>query len=234
MAQHPSPLAIVTGGASGLGHAIVQQLIERQYTVCNIDFDAAKMAALQTTMGPRYYGYVGDASDEAFIASCIGEISQLGHISLLVNNAGQPSFKAPTAYTSADVERCLTGLRAMIAWSTAVLKASGERESKIINVMSSAALRGNPHESVYCAAKWGERGYTESLKAAYKGSSVKIVGFYPGGIDTDFYTESRDYVDETKQHGFMKPQELAQVLLDSTLSKANLTVADLVVERNPQ
>ena len=55
--------------------------------------------------------------------------------------------------------------------------------------MSTAATRGNANESVYCATKWGEKGYTNSLKAAYKGSSVKIVGVYPGGIDTDFYRQ---------------------------------------------
>ena len=45
-------------------------------------------------------------------------------------------------------------------------------------------------EQVYCATKWGERGYTKSLKVAYKGTSVKVVGVYPGGINTDFYKKS--------------------------------------------
>lgn len=64
---------------------------------------------------------------------------------------------------------------------------------KIANVMSTAATRGNVNESVYCATS-GARKVTNSLKAAYKGSSVKIVGVYPGGIDTDFYRDSHDYV----------------------------------------
>ena len=51
---------------------------------------------------------------------------------------------------------------------------SDEKDIKIVNIMSSAALRGNKQESVYCATKWGERGYTESLKVAYKGTSVII------------------------------------------------------------
>ena len=45
--------------------------------------------------------------------------------------------------------------------------------------MSSAALRGNKQESVYCATKWAERGYTESLKACYTGTKVQIYGVYP-------------------------------------------------------
>lgn len=236
MEHHGRTVAIVTGGAAGLGLELVHQLMERGFIVANIDIDAQAMSQLDVSLGSRnpgtYHGFIGDVAAEDFARRSLDAISNLGTISLLINNAGRPSFKAPIDYTSTDIERCLTGLRGMIVWTTGVLRATAERDVHIVNVMSSAALRGNAHESVYCAAKWGERGYTESLKTAYKGSSVKIVGFYPGGIDTNFYTDSRDYVDEQKQHSFMKANELATVLLDNILSKANLTVADLVVERN--
>lgn len=98
--------------------------------------------------------------------------------------------------------------------------------------MSSAALRGNKQESVYCATKWGERGYTESLKAAYKGTSVKIIGVYPGGMNTDFYQKARDYVSEEKQNSFMNPADVADVIMQNVFTKNNLTVADIVIERN--
>ena len=98
--------------------------------------------------------------------------------------------------------------------------------------MSSAALRGNKQEAVYCATKWGEKGYTESLKVAYKGTSVKIIGVYPGGINTDFYKNSRDYVSEEKQNSLMNPKDVADTILNNILSTANLTVADIIIERN--
>lgn len=84
---------------------------------------------------------------------------------------------------------------------------------------------------VLCATKWGEKGYTQSLKAAYKGSSVTVVGVYPGGIDTDFYRESHDYVSLDKQHTFMPAADLAGVVLDNLLSEARLTVSDILIER---
>ena len=82
----------------------------------------------------------------------------------------------------------------MILCSTETLKVKNEQNLKIVNIMSSAALKGNPQEAVYCATKWGERGYTESLKAAYKGTTVKVIGVYPGGMNTEFLNEKRDYV----------------------------------------
>ena len=163
----------------------------------------------------------------------VAAISKIGHIDLLINNAGQPSFKVPSAYEAADVDKCLKGLKGMILWSVETLKADGEQDLKIANVMSTAATRGNANESVYCATKWGEKGYTTSLKAAYKGTSVKVVGVYPGGIDTDFYHDSHDYVSLDKQHSFMSAAELAEVVLFNLVNDANLTVTDIEINRNP-
>ncbi len=120
----------------------------------------------------------------------------------------------------------------MILFSTQCLKVKNEADLKIINIMSSAALRGNKQEAVYCATKWGERGYTESLKVAYKGTSVKVIGVYPGGINTNFYKNSRDYVSEEKQSSFMNPSDVAKTILDNVLNETNLTVADIIIERN--
>ena len=113
-----------------------------------------------------------------------------------------------------------------------VLRAKEEKEVKIVNIMSSAALRGNKQEAVYCATKWGERGYIESLKVAYKGTSIKIIGVYLGGINTNFYKDSRDYVSEEKQNTFMNPTEVANTIMENILRTNNLTVADIIIERN--
>ncbi|MBW3081928.1 SDR family oxidoreductase [Bifidobacterium phasiani] len=226
-------IAIVTGSALGLGYELARQLIERGWFVCGVDFDAGRQEELAGRFGPdSYRALVGDVSDEAFVRSAVAEAAGIGHIDLLINNAGQPSFKPPTGYEAADVDRCLKGLKGMILFSVETLKADGERDLKIANVMSTAATRGNPGESVYCATKWGERGYTQSLKAAYKGSSVKVVGVYPGGIDTAFYRDSHDYVSEEKQRTFMSPVDCAGVILANLVNEANLTVADILIERN--
>ncbi len=226
-------IAIVTGSALGLGYELARQLIDRGWFVAGIDFNAQRQAELSQSFGKdEYRAFVGDVSDESFVKDSIAAIRQIGHIDLLINNAGQPSFKVPTAYEGADVDKCLKGLKGMILWSVETLKADDENDLKIANVMSTAATRGNANESVYCATKWGEKGYTNSLKAAYKGSSVKIVGVYPGGIDTDFYRDSRDYVSEDKQHTFMSPAELAEIVLFNLVNDANLTVSDILIERN--
>ncbi|WP_288688773.1 SDR family NAD(P)-dependent oxidoreductase [uncultured Bifidobacterium sp.] len=226
-------IAIVTGSALGLGYELASQLIANGWLVAGVDFNAERQAEL-TAQGPddSYRAYVGDITDEAFVKESVADIATLGHIDLLINNAGQPSFKVPTAYEAADVDKCLKGLKGMILWTVETLKACGEQNVKIAQIMSTAATRGNANESVYCATKWGEKGYTKSLQAAYKGTSVKVVAVYPGGIDTAFYRDSRDYVSEAKQHTFMQPGPLAEVILFNLINEANLTVTDIEINRN--
>lgn len=59
-----------------------------------------------------YRGFVGDVSDEDFVKASVADIAKIGHIDLLINNAGQPSFKTPTAYEAADVENASKASRA--------------------------------------------------------------------------------------------------------------------------
>lgn len=225
-------IIIITGGANGLGLELTKQSMQKGFFVCNIDRDIEKMNKLNEIYKESYKGFIGDISNEEFIKDTIKEISMLGNIKILINNAGEPSFKLPIDYKDTDIEKCFKGLKGMIICSTETLKVKGERDLKIVNIMSSAALRGNKQEAVYCATKWGEKGYTESLKVAYKGTSVKVIGVYPGGINTEFYKNSRDYVSIEKSNSFMKPEDVAKTIMDNITNDCNLTVADLIIERN--
>ena len=217
-------IVIITGGANGLGLELVKQFVEKGYFVCNIDRDYERMQILDNAYKDNYKGYIGDISDSSFVKDTINQISNLGNIKILVNNAGEPSFKLPVQYEKEDIDKCFKGLQGMILFSAETLRVKEEKDLKIVNIMSSAALRGNKQESVYCATKWGERGY--------KGTSVKIIGVYPGGINTDFYKNSRDYVSKDKQATFMKPSDVAKTIIDNVTNETNLTVADIIIERN--
>ena len=80
-------IIIITGGASGLGLELVKQTIKKGLFVCNIDRDFKKMETLNDTYKENYKGFIGDISDEEFIVNTIKEISNLGDIKVLINNA---------------------------------------------------------------------------------------------------------------------------------------------------
>lgn len=225
-------ILIITGGSSGLGLEIIKQAVERNLFVCNLARNENKMKELDFIFNENYKGFVGDITDENFVSKSLNEISKLGNIKYLVNNAQESCFKSPIEYSLEDIDASLNGLKGMILCSAKTLKAKNEQDLKIVNIMSSAALKGNKQESLYCATKWGERGYTESLKTTYKGTSVKIIGVYPGGMNTEFWYDNRDYVPEDKSNTFMDPQHVAKVILDNILNYDTLNVADIIIERN--
>ena len=224
-------IVIVSGGANGLGLELVKILHQEGYFVCNIDKDEIALKCIESGYNKNYKAFLGDISDESFVGETVKEISKIGEIVALFNNAGSPVFKMPKDYNAADVDLCFEGLKGMIFLTGKTLEFMEKNGGKIINIMSSAALRGNKQESVYCATKWAERGYTESLKACYSGSNIQIYGVYPGGINTNFYKNSRDYVSEKKQSTFMSAKELAEIIYDNIFTNKQLIVEDLIINR---
>ena len=224
-------IIIITGGTSGLGLELVKESIKRGYFVCNIARNIEKMNLLDLEFKDNYKGFIGDITDEEFVKSSINEINKLGDIYSLINCAEKGCFKKAIDYEYSDIDMSLMGLKGMILCSKETLKVKEEKDLKIVNIMSTASLRGNKNETVYCAAKWGEKGFTEALKVEYKGTSVKIIGVYPGGMNTSFWNNSRDYVSEEKAKSFMNPSDVAKVILDN-ISYDTLKVSDIVIERN--
>jgi len=224
-------IMIITGGSSGLGLELVKESINKGYFVCNLARNEEKMAKLDLEFKDNYKGFIGDVTDESFVNKTIEEISRLGDITCLINCAEKAVFKKANLYCGSDVDVSLAGLKGMILCTTATLNKKAEQNLKIVNIMSSAALKGNKNETVYCAAKWGERGYTESLKAEYKGTSIKVFGVYPGGMNTSFWDSSRDYVSEEKSNTFMNPKDVAKVIIDN-INYSGLNISDIIIERN--
>lgn len=221
---------IVTGGSAGLGLELVKAGLEAGFFVCNLGRNPEKMAALDDLFaGKAYRGFIGDVADEAFVAGAVAEAAEIGHIAMLFNNAQKSVFKAPTEFTVTDIEESFDGVRAILHCTKHVLLATDEADTHIVNIMSTAALKGKKQESLYCAVKWGARGYTEALKATYADTSVKVSGVFPGGMNTGFWNEARDYISAEKSDTFMDPADVAAQIMDHVLG--DNWAEDLTIQR---
>lgn len=221
---------IVTGGSAGLGLELVRQGLDAGFYVCNLGRNAEKMAALDAAFaGCNYRGFVGDVADEEFVAKAVASAASIGQIAFLFNNAQKSVFKSPTEFTVSDIEDSFDGIRGMLHCTKHVLLACGEKDVHIVNIMSTAALKGKKQESLYCTVKWGARGYTEALKATYADTSVKVTGVFPGGMNTGFWNEARDYISAEKSDTFMAPADVAAQIMDHVL--ADNWAEDLTIQR---
>ncbi len=200
-------VAIVTGASTGLGRAVADILVQRM-PVVGVSRHARADAA--------FAHVAGDASHPDTVLRAIEAAELLGAIKLLVNAAGVGVFGPAGSYGEKDIDQVLdANLKATIVFCNALYPRFKEHGGTIVNVLSTAALVGKPNETVYCAAKWGARGYTEALRAEARGTKARVVGVAPGGMDTPFWPERRP--------DFMDPREIASVIVDAIERKVNVT-----------
>jgi short-subunit dehydrogenase len=198
-------VGIVTGASSGLGLALSSMLIERGMHVVGVSRRT-----------------VGDASQEETAKRAIAEAERYGQIHLLVNAAGVGVFGAAGSYDENSIRRVLdANLVSTIVFCDALLPRFQREGGTIVNILSTAALVAKPDESVYCAAKWGARGYTEVLRAESKGTKARVMSVAPGGMNTPFWDPPRE--------DFMDPREVAAVIVDAI--ERPVYVAELVIQR---
>lgn len=207
-------VAIVTGASSGLGLEIALLLGDRDMQVVGV--------ARRPFHKPPIASLAGDASKRDTASRAVDVAKGLGKITLLVNCAGAGIFGPVGSYDDAAIARVIeSNLTATIVFCEALFPKFKTEGGTIVNVLSTAALIGKPNESVYCAAKWGARGYTEALRAEAKGTQARIMSVAPGGMDTNFWKERRS--------DFMDPREIAEILVDAIARPVN--VGEIVIQR---
>jgi len=193
--------AVVTGGGSGIGAAVAQALIADGARVTlmgrRLDRLQAQRDRMDVDGGPAVALQVCDVGDEASVrAAFAAAADDSGPIDLLINNAGQVET-APFAKTSLETWQRLinVNLTGSFLCSREVLPGMTERRfGRIVNVASTAALKGYAYVAAYCAAKHGVLGMTRALalETARKGVTVNAV--CPGYTETDIVAGAIDTI----------------------------------------
>ena len=176
-------VAVVTGGAQGIGYAISERLLRSGAAVALWDMDAAKLDEAKATLGKlgQVSSHVVElTSDEAVAATTQHTIAQLGQIDILVNNAGITGGNATTWELDPAVWRRVIEVNLIAPYLTcrAVTPHMVQRGwGRIVNIASVAGKEGNPNASHYSASKAGVIALTKSLakEVATKGVLVNSV-----------------------------------------------------------
>ncbi|MFT7559353.1 MAG: NAD(P)-dependent dehydrogenase (short-subunit alcohol dehydrogenase family) [Flavobacteriales bacterium] len=183
----------ITGATRGLGRAIVQQLCKQGHSVYASGRDQELLDSLKTETGCQ--GQCADLGDvEQVNALFKAAEASLGHVDVLINNAGFNSRKAAIVDTTLDEFELqyAINLRAPYLLCKAALPAMEARgHGYIINIVSTVAKRSNATMGIYTAMKQGFAGLSDILMKEAQPHGIKVTAVYPGGINTAFREQER-------------------------------------------
>lgn len=229
-------ICVISGGGSGLGLAMAETLVKSGKNVLILGRNANTLER-----AAKKLNRISESAHASTIVCNIGnedDVRKTGKflhdhkfiVEYLFNNAGMGHFAKTETTTSEMIDRVFeANLKGMILLTSEILKITPEKEElTIVNVMSTSALVGRDEETIYCAAKWGARGYTEALRVELKGKKRNIIAAYPGGMKTNFWKvpgQNRDISD------FMSPSEVAEKIVHAVLGSNRLMVTDITINR---
>jgi len=220
MGQVDGKVALVTGGASGIGAAGAQTLAREGARVVVTDIDDARGTALAgeiNASGGEALYLSQDVTDEARWAEVVGEIeTRYGRLDILVANAGIGIMVPSIVEMSlADWRRQtainLDGVFLSAKYGIPAMRRSGG--GSIIMMSSVAGLRGSPTLAGYCATKGGVRLFAKAIamECAGMGDGIRVNSIHPGIIDTPIWQKIPVGAANSGRNAPIDPHELARL-----------------------
>lgn len=199
MRNFNSHVAVITGAGSGIGAALATQLAEANARLAISDVNAAGLAettAACERAGAEVRSYSLDVADrDAMLAHADQVRADFGRVNLVVNNAGVALVGTVEDTEFTDLDWILgINFHGVINGSKAFLPhLIDSGEGHLVNISSVFGLIGVPTQSAYCAAKFGVRGFTESLRQEVRLAKhpVGVSCVHPGGIRTNIARDAR-------------------------------------------
>lgn len=245
MSKLDGKVALVTGGANGIGAAIAREMAAAGAAVAVTDIDskaADDLARDISASGARVIGATQDVTDDAAWPRAIGWVEEaLGPLDILVNNAGVAARMTKLEDTTLDGWRRVTNvnLDGVFLGVRAGIRTMKERGGSIVNVASVLGWVGAPMIGAYGATKHAVRGLTKSaaIECTFLRYPIRINAVCPGYIDTDMTAglkESlgeRDLLKLSPIGRLGKPEEIAKGVVFLASDDASfMTGADLVID----
>lgn len=226
-------IAVITGAGSGLGASLAKKYAADGYHVCLLGRTESKLKRTADTLSNEAHSiFEVDVSSKKEVADVFSNIKEnLGTVDVLVNNAGVGMFDLAENLSEDAVHQMIDiNLKGTIFCTQEILSDMKERNSgSILNIVSTAGLEGKMTESVYCASKFGVRGFHESLLAELGETDIHVFGAYMGGMKTEFWD---GIFDESQTAGLMAPENIADIIYNNAKLRKNLNVEQVVIKNH--
>jgi len=186
-------VAVITGGAQGIGYAVAERMLSSGASVALWDIDAARLHAAETALSRlgRVSASIVELSVQADVEAATQDaVKAHGRIDILVNNAGITGGNAPTWELAPAVWRQVIEVNLIASFLTChaiVPQMLRQGYGRIVNIASIAGKEGNPNASHYSASKAGLIALTKSLAKELATQGVLVNAVTPAAAKTAIF-----------------------------------------------
>lgn len=227
-------VALVTGGARGIGAAVVRACADEGARVVLTDVLEEDGLAVEREVGAAALFCPADVTREADWAAAVGAAEErFGPVSLLVNNAGVVEFGS-IEETDPETFRRVLDINLVGPWLGMRAAAPSMRRAGagvIVNVSSTAGLMGYAGIGAYVASKWGLRGLTKAAALDLARDGIRVCSVHPGPIATPMTAGMDDSITAGQPiPRFGTPQEVARMVVFLAAEATYSTGCEFVVD----
>ena len=204
---------LLTGGSLGIGKETAKILVEKGARVLITGRSAKRLEEAAKYTGAQTL--VFDISDQENISDnaqqCIEALD--GNVDALINNAGIGSFQKIEEVTSSDFKQIFnTNVFGLALLSKSIISLMKEQKSgTIINIGSSASVKGFVGGSVYAASRFAVRALTQCWQAELRPFNIRVCQLNPSEVTTAFFNEERQ--ERAEVYNKLSPKEIAHSIL---------------------
>lgn len=204
--------ALVTGGSSGIGLAIAKALVDAGSRVAITGRNQSRLREAATSIGAHPIN--ADVSREEDVARTYRELFEtFGHLDILVNNAAFGERRALVDMDRATFDAILqTNVIGMMLMSREAARHFVQRKTgNIVNIGSTAGVRGAANGTSYYASKFAVRGMTECWRAELRQHNVRVMLINPSEVLTNF-AATAGFSQDTSNPSKLQPEDIAHVV----------------------
>jgi short-subunit dehydrogenase len=221
------PRCLLTGATGGIGSAIAHEMASRGYSLVLHGRNESKLIELCHQL-PCVEGsephqiVIGDILKAEDRAEMLNRAFTSSSVSILINNAGVSSFNDFSHVSAEQINQVLnTNLVATIQLTYDFLKIKNFNQATVVNVGSALGAIGFPGYSLYCASKFGLRGFTESLTRELVNNDVRVCYLASRATDTKINSDNVLAMNKAMGSKVDPPEKVAEALISLLEGKGN-------------
>lgn len=219
-------VAVITGGSSGIGLEISKLLLNHRFFVIILSRKAKDSPLRKNKDCFCINTDIGSVRDVQKAKSIIKRKLNIEKIDVLINCAGVGHEDKVENISEKDYEDFFsTNVKGTIFTTKEFLPLIKRETGIICNISSIAGIKGFSKWSLYCASKFAVEGFTKSIREELRESKIRVMVVRSGAVDTPFYNR----LSEEEKRDFMKPQTIAQVVVNALFLPVESCVEEIFI-----